>query len=129
MEKIIDIHIHVGHRFEWTDPAKALWMDTGPYVPRLFDKDGRQLPQQYGDVIKEEGVIGGILIPEYSPGTAGVMPFERADEINAFHPEFIPIANLNPNYQEDLPAAFEEQLAKGARGSQDPFGPRDVFRK
>ena len=116
MEKIIDIHIHVGHRFEWTDMAKALWMDTGPYVPRLFDKDGCQLPEPYGDVIKDEGVMGGLLLPEYSPGTAGVMPFERADEINALHPEFIPIANLNPHYQKDLPAAFEEQLAKGARG-------------
>jgi predicted TIM-barrel fold metal-dependent hydrolase/ribosomal protein S18 acetylase RimI-like enzyme len=116
MEKIIDTHLHVGHKFEWTDTARALWMDTGPYEPRLFDRDGHQLPEPYGDVIKDEGVMGGILIPEYSPGTAGVMPFERADEINAFHPEFVPIANLNPNYQEDLPAAFEEQLAKGARG-------------
>lgn len=116
MEKIIDIHLHAGHKFEWTDPAKALWMDTGSYAPRLFDEDGRQLPESYGDVIKDEGVVGGILIPEYSPGTAGIMPFERADEINAFHPEFIPIANLNPNYHDDLPAAFEGQLVKGARG-------------
>ena len=116
MEKIIDIHLHVGHKFEWTNRAKALWMDTGPYVPHLFDRDGRQLPEAYGDVIKEEGVMGGLLLPEYSPGTAGVMPFERADEINALHPEFIPLANLNPHYREDLPAAFEEQLARGARG-------------
>jgi uncharacterized protein len=116
MEKIIDIHIHVGHRFEWTGPAKALWMDTGPYVPRIFDKDEKQLPQEYGDVIKEEGVVGGILIPEYSPGTAGVMPFERADEINAFHPELIPIANLNPRHRQDVMPHFEEQLRRGARG-------------
>ncbi len=116
MEKIIDMHIHVGHRFEWTDTAKALWMDTGPYVPRIFDRDDRQLPEPYGDVIKEEGVMGGILIPEYSPGTAGIMPFERATEINAVHPELIPVANLNPHYHEDLPAAFEAQLAQGARG-------------
>jgi predicted TIM-barrel fold metal-dependent hydrolase len=116
MEKIIDIHIHVGHRFEWTDKAKALWMDTGPYVPRLFDHEGRQLPEPYGDVVKDEGVIGGILIPEYSPGTAGVMPFERAKEINSIHPELIPIANLNPHHQEDLSAAFAGHLAGGARG-------------
>jgi len=82
------------------------------YLTRMADK----LSNAYGDVIKSEGVIGGILIPEHSPGTAGVMPFERAVEVNAFHPEFIPIANLNPHYHEDLPAAFEEQLAKGARG-------------
>jgi predicted TIM-barrel fold metal-dependent hydrolase/N-acetylglutamate synthase-like GNAT family acetyltransferase len=116
MEKIIDIHIHVGHRFEWTDKAKALWMDTGPYVPRLFDHEGRQMPEPYGDVVKDEGVMGGILIPEYSPGTAGVMPFERAVEIHSIHPELIPIANLNPHYQEDLSLAFDGQLAAGARG-------------
>lgn len=116
MEKIIDIHIHVGHRFEWTAPAKAVWMDTGPYVPAIFDEYGRQLPEQYGDMIEAEGVFGGILLPECSPLTAGVMPFERALEINAVHPELIPIANLNPNYHSDLMQAFEEQVAAGAQG-------------
>ena len=115
MQEIIDMHIHVGHRFEWTKGAQALWMDTGPYVPRLFDREERQLPQEYGDVIKEEGVVAGILIPEYSPGTAGVMPFDRADEINSFHPELIPIANLNPRHRPDVMPHFEEQLNRGAR--------------
>jgi hypothetical protein len=45
--KIIDVHIHVGHRHEWTNLAKKVWMDTGPYVPKIFDKDGNQLPQEY----------------------------------------------------------------------------------
>jgi hypothetical protein len=27
--KIIDVHIHVGHRHEWTNLAKKVWMDTG----------------------------------------------------------------------------------------------------
>jgi uncharacterized protein len=115
MMQLIDVHIHVGHRFEWTEPARRLWMDTGPYVPRIFDGEGRQLPGEYGDVIKAEGVAGGILIPEHSPRTAGVMPFERALEIHALHPEFIPIANVNPNYQNDPMAAFADQLGRGAR--------------
>ncbi len=114
--RIIDVHMHVGHRFEWTGPAKQVWMDTGPYVPEIFDEQERQLPQEYGDAVKREGVFAGILIPEYSPLTAGVMPFERAKEIHEFHPEFIPIANLNPNYQNDLAGAFDDQLKNGARG-------------
>lgn len=134
---IIDVHIHVGHRHEWTDLAKRVWMDTGPYVPRIFDGRGNQLPQQYGDTIKDEGVWGGILIPEYSPETAGVMPFERALEINTVHPELIPVAFLNPNYHRNpteaqpelitlakndlshsavLLEAFEQQLRMGAKG-------------
>ncbi|MGD0229324.1 MAG: amidohydrolase family protein, partial [Syntrophorhabdales bacterium] len=114
MERIIDVHTHVGHRFEWTKRAQAVWMETGPYVPRLYDKEERQIPQTYGDVIKEEA-WAGILIPEYSPETAGLMPFERALEISRFHPELVPIANLNPNYHTDPMASFEEQRAKGAR--------------
>jgi len=135
--KIIDVHIHVGHRHEWTSLAKKVWMDTGPYAPKIFDKDENQLPQEYGDAIKDEGVFAGILIPEYSPETAGVMPFERAAEINAFHPELVPVAFLNPNYHrspvesqpelvslasqglshsQTLLNAFEEQLKMGARG-------------
>ncbi len=114
MERIIDVHTHVGHRFEWTKRAQEVWMDTGPYVPRLFDKEERQLPEIYGDTIKEEA-WAGILIPEYSPASAGLMPFERAEEIARFHPELVPIANLNPNVHSDLMSSFEQQLARGAR--------------
>ncbi|MFC1580795.1 amidohydrolase family protein [Thermodesulfobacteriota bacterium] len=114
--RIIDVHIHVGHRFEWTESAREIWMDSGPYVPQIFDAEERQAPGKYGDVIKEEGVVGGILLPEYSPQTAGVMPFERAREIHEAHPELIPFANLNPNAQDDPMSAFEEQLSQGARG-------------
>jgi predicted TIM-barrel fold metal-dependent hydrolase/GNAT superfamily N-acetyltransferase len=114
--RIIDVHIHVGHRFEWTEKAKEFWMDTGSYVPELFDSDDNQMSEQYGDVIKREGVFAGILIPEYSPLTAGVMPFERAAEIHWWHPELVPVANINPNYHEDPMAAFETQLEKGAKG-------------
>ncbi len=116
MMQIIDIHIHVGHRFEWTQTAREIWMDIGPYVPHIYDDQERQQAGPYGDVIKREGVVGGILIPEYSPQTAGVMPFERAKEIHEAHPEFIPFANLNPKVHQDPLAAFEDQLEKGARG-------------
>ena len=90
MQEIIDMHIHVGHRFEWTERAQALWMDTGPYVPRLFDREQRQLPQEYGDVIKEEGVVAGILIPEYSPGTAGSCPLSGRMKSMPFTPNWSP---------------------------------------
>ena len=114
--RIIDVHIHVGHRFEWTETAREIWMDSGPYVPHIFDAEERQVPGKYGDVIKEEGVVGGILLPEYSPQTAGVMPFERAMEIHEAHPELIPFANLNPNAHDDPMSTFEAQLGRGARG-------------
>ena len=113
--RIIDTHIHVGHRFEWTERAQKVWMETGPYIPLIYDGDERQMPEQYGAVMKHEGVFGGVLIPEYSPLTAGVMPIERALEIHTFHPELIPIANLNLNFHEDPMFEFERQLGLGAR--------------
>jgi uncharacterized protein len=114
MNRIIDVHLHVGHRWEWTPRAQAVWMDTGPYVPRLFDREGNQLPDEYGAAITDE-VWAGILIPEYSPQSAGLMPIERALEISRFHPELVPIANLNPTFHENVTTAFDEQLTKGAR--------------
>jgi uncharacterized protein len=113
--RIIDTHIHVGHRFEWTARAQEVWMQTGPYIPLLYDREQRQMAEQYGAVIKREGVFGGVLIPEYSPLTAGVMPIERALEIHTFHPELIPIANLNLNFHDDLASEFTRQLNLGGR--------------
>jgi len=114
--EIIDVHIHVGHRQEWTEEARKLWMDMGPYVPHIFDGEGQQLPEAYGETLKAEGVVGGILLPEYSPQTAGVMPFSRTLEICRLHPEFVPFANLNPHIHEDLLGTLVEQLSRGARG-------------
>ena len=91
-------------------------MATGPYMPEIFNADGKQVPERYGDAVKHEGVFGGILLPEYSPQTAGVMSFERAREIHALHPEFVPFANLNPNHHVDLVQALDAQLSRGARG-------------
>jgi len=114
MKWLIDVHLHVGHRYEWTERARAVWMDTGPYVPALFDPEGRQDSDTYGSVIKKEA-WAGILIPEYSPRTAGVMPFERAAAIARFHPELVPAANLNPEFHPDPLASLEEQISGGAK--------------
>ena len=91
-------------------------MDTGPYGPYIYDGNQEQLPAAYGEVLMREGLSGGILIPEYSPMTAGIMPFERAREIHALHRQFVPFANINPNYHLDPLEAFEDQLGRGARG-------------
>lgn len=112
--RIIDVHIHVGHLYEWTESARTVWMDTGIYAPKIFDREGNRLSQEYGDAIKDEGVFGGILIPEYSPETNGILPFEGCAEVNTYHPELIPIASLNPNYHKD-PTAMQPELAATGR--------------
>ena len=113
---IIDVHIHVGHRFEWTEEARRLWMELGPYHREIYREDGTQDPERYLLPLKREGVDAGILIPEYSPLTAGVMPIERAVEINRLFPEFPFLANINPRYHAKPVEEFERQLSLGAVG-------------
>jgi len=60
---IIDVHIHGGHRFEWTDMAKEAWMEQHPHIAHIFDEGERQQPQEYGDTIRKEGVWGGMQNP------------------------------------------------------------------
>ncbi len=55
--RIIDVHIHVGHLYEWTESARIVWMYTGIYAPKIFDREGNRLSQEYGDAIKDEGVL------------------------------------------------------------------------
>ena len=77
--RIIDVHIHVGHLYEWTESARTVWMYTGIYAPKIFDREGNRLSQEYGDAIKDEGVFLVILIPEYYPETNGILPFEGCE--------------------------------------------------
>ena len=59
MERIIDMHLHVGRRFEWTEKAQAVRMNTGPYVPRLFDRENRQIARSAGCALLPRCMRGG----------------------------------------------------------------------
>jgi hypothetical protein len=49
--RIIDVHIYVATGMNGQILQKKVWIDTGPYEPKIFDDNGNQLPQQYGDAI------------------------------------------------------------------------------
>ena len=78
MREIFDFHLHVGHFFEWSLKARELWLETGPYGREIYAADGRQDVNAFARVLAAEGVVGGVLLPEYALHTAGVMPVERA---------------------------------------------------
>ncbi len=113
---IIDVHLHIGHVFEWSKEAVRLWMDTGNYRKRIFDKNGYLKIDEYKRVLNEEGVEGGILLPEYSPLTAGMLHVEEAVEFHLKHPEFIPFGNLNPNIHLNPLKEFKRQIKLGVKG-------------
>ena len=114
--EIIDIHLHVGQLFEWQPEAVRLWMDSGPYRSLIYDDHGRLVPEQFNRVLADEGVVGGVLLPEYSPQTAGVMPVERCFEVSEQFPQYLPFGAVNPLVHDDVVAEFERQLALGVRG-------------
>ena len=116
MRKIFDFHLHVGHYHEWSKDARQLWMETGPYSDKIYAEDGLLDIDAFHQVLVDEGVVGGVLLPEYALHTAGVMPVERALEVNRRYPQYIPFGALNPEIHLDPVAEFERQLALGVKG-------------
>ncbi len=114
--KVIDIHLHIGHIFQWNENAIKLWMDTGDYRKRIFDKNGYLIIDKYVEALYNEGVIAGILLPEYSPLTAGVLPVEEAVKFQEKYPEFVAFGAVNPNVHVDPLSEFKKQLNLGVKG-------------
>ncbi|MCD6292352.1 MAG: amidohydrolase [Deltaproteobacteria bacterium] len=116
MRKVFDFHLHVGHRFEWSEEARRLWMETGSYTDKIYAQDGCLDIDAFHQVLVDEGVVGGVLLPEYAPHTSGVMPVERAIAVSERYPQYIPFGALNPEIHPDPAAEFERQLALGVKG-------------
>ena len=114
--KVIDIHLHIGHIFQWSKNAVKLWMDTGDYSKRIFDEKGYLIIDNYVEALRNEGVTAGILLPEYSPLTAGVLPVEEAVKFQEKYPEFVAFGAVNPNVHINPLEEFKKQLDLGVRG-------------
>ena len=114
--KVIDIHLHIGHVFQWSENAVKLWMDTGDYRKNIFDEKGYLIIDNYVEVLRNEGVIAGILLPEYSPLTAGVLPVEEAVKFQEKYPEFVAFGAVNPNVHINPLEEFKKQIDLGVKG-------------
>ncbi len=114
--RIFDIHLHIGHLFQWSKDAIKLWMDTGKYREKIFDENGHLNIDSYVKILRDEGVIGGVLLPEYSPLTAGVLPVEQAVEFQAKYPEYLAFGAVNPIVHIDPLEEFKRQINIGVKG-------------
>ena len=114
--KVFDIHLHIGHLFQWKENAIKLWMDTGDYREKIFDKNGRLIIDNYVEVLAKEGVVAGVLLPEYSPMTAGVLPVEETVKFQEKYPQFLAFGAVNPNVHIDPLKEFKRQLDLGVKG-------------
>jgi len=116
MRKIFDFHIHVGHYYEWSLKARQLWLETGPFWRDIYNEAGELDIDAFHQVLAGEGVVGGVLLPEYALHTAGVLPVERAIAVSQRYPQYIPFGALNPEIHKDPVAEFERQLELGVKG-------------
>ncbi len=114
--KIIDIHLHIGHVFQWSENAVKLWMETGGYRKKIFDEKGYLIIDNYVEVLRNEGVIAGILLPEYSPLTAGILPVEEAVKFHEKYSEFVAFGAVNPNVHINPLEEFKKQIDLGVKG-------------
>ena len=114
--KVIDIHLHIGHVFQWSENAVKLWMDTGDYREKIFDNKGYLIIDNYVEVLKKEGVYAGIVLPEYSPLTAGVLPVEEAVKFQERYSQFVAFGAVNPEVHNNPLDEFKRQLDLGVKG-------------
>ena len=114
--KVIDIHLHIGHLFQWSENAVKLWMDTGNYRKKIFDENGYLIIDNYVEVLRNEGVTSGVLLPEYSPLTAGVLPVEEAVKFQEKYPKFVAFGAVNPNVHINPLEEFKKQTDLGVKG-------------
>ncbi len=116
MRALFDFHIHVGDLGDLTPGALEFWTNSGPYREKICP-DGEHFDiDAFARIMREEGVIGGVLLPEYAPETAALVPVEKVIEISRRHPRFIPFGFLNPHLHPEPAAEFERQLALGVKG-------------
>ena len=122
------MHMHVGHRFEWTKKAQAVWMDTGPYVPRLFDDEDRQIAESYGDVIKEEAWAGHPY-PRILPGVGGPYAVRKGARDQPASPG----ARAHSQRESQFPCRSHGVLRRTAcargKGLEDPSHTRVLLRQ
>jgi hypothetical protein len=93
MMKVIDFHVHVGTKGQWT-----------PTVVDYFQLRNPQYWQDFGDKItpekviaflKAQGVSHAVLLAEYAPQATGIITNEVIADFCAGHEELIPIGGLD----------------------------------
>lgn len=116
---VVDAHVHLprlkGLPSFWFDWQKKY----GGGVPlnQLYDTEGNPIPEAVDAYFEKEGVDLVILLPEYSPRTVGIQPYEDLLPLVNHNPRrFRFLANLNPHLHYPLVVHLERQLEAGAIG-------------
>ncbi|MER3603032.1 MAG: amidohydrolase, partial [Thermus sp.] len=84
---LVDAHVHLPRLKE----LKPFWFDWirrhgNTPLDQLYDPEGRPIPEAVDAHLDAEGVDVALLLPEYSPRTVGVHPYEDLLPLIAHNP-------------------------------------------
>ncbi len=113
--KVIDFHIHVGHRDIWQPWVREFLSASNPELmpnhDELMSTDGLQ------KYLEGEGIEYAVVLAENAPITTGVISNEFVHGITADREKFLPFASIDPLKDEDPAGLLEEWVKeKGFRG-------------
>lgn len=115
---LVDAHVHLPRIKE----LKPFWFDWARRygntpLEQMYDSEGRPIPEAVDAYFDAEGVDVALLLPEYSPRTVGVHPYEDLLPLTVHNPRrFRFLANLNPHLHYPPVEHLERQLGAGAVG-------------
>jgi predicted TIM-barrel fold metal-dependent hydrolase len=115
---LVDAHVHLP-RLKELKPFWFDWARRHGNIPleQLYDPEGRPVPEAVDVYFEVEGVDAVLLLPEYSPRTVGIHPYEDLLPLVAHNTRrFRFLANLNPHLHYPLVEHLERQLEAGALG-------------
>ncbi|MCS7219655.1 MAG: hypothetical protein NZ846_11960, partial [Thermus sp.] len=115
---LVDAHVHLP-RLTALPPFWFDWARRHGQVPleELYGTDGHPIPEKVDAYFAAEGVDVVLLLPEYSPRTVGVHPYEDLLPLVAHNPRrFRFLASLNPHLHYPAVVHLERQLEAGAVG-------------
>ena len=107
---VIDIHVHIGTRDNWTPWVTEFFRLNSPDYYRRFSE--KITPEGVIDFLASQGVDRAVMLSEYAPQTSGVVTNEFTAGFCEGHEELIPFAGLC--LYSDVPLA--EQAAHAVEG-------------
>jgi uncharacterized protein len=113
--EVIDFHTHPWLPGHLNPPTAAFIRGISPAVAehgeRLSD------PGYAAAVLRSQGVVRAVVLPEHCPETSGDVRTETVLEFCAADASFyVPFASVNPNLDPDPGALVRRYLSDGARG-------------
>ena len=112
--KVIDFHIHIGLKEHWPEWVHDYQKSAQSEFYAKYEEMIK--PEGFAAYLKSHQIEKGVLLPELSPITTGIVPNEYVLEFCQGHDIFIPFCTINPYLANNPAQEFIKYLEQGAKG-------------